>query len=112
MQASEIAHTLRRIDSLAHLPDAWRLYRGITTGRYQSAFRSCDGAEWEFHDDLRWRVQRASPEIRASVPALADSTARDSTRSQRDSTIYEVEALGELTPVQEADQARSEASAR
>ena len=56
-QAGEIARTLSGIDSLALPPDVWKTYRGITTGRYQSAFRSCDGAEWEFHDDLRSLVE-------------------------------------------------------
>jgi hypothetical protein len=90
-QAGEIARTLGGIDSLAFPPDVWKTYRGITTGRYQSVVQSCDGAEWEFHDALRSLVKRTPPSVWSSVPSLADSTARDS-------TLYEVEVLGELTP--------------
>ena len=90
-QAGEIARTLSGIDSLALPPDVWKTYRGITTGRYQSAFRSCDGAEWEFHDALRSLVKRTPPSDRVKLAPLADSSARDS-------TLYEVEVLGELTP--------------
>ncbi len=90
-QANEIAHALSGIDSLTHLPDVWRIYRGVTTGRYRSAFRSCDGAEWEFYDELRSLTKRTPAGVWSNVPALADSIARDS-------TLYEVEVLGELTP--------------
>jgi hypothetical protein len=90
-RAREVARTLSGIDSLAVQPDAWRTYRGITTGRYSSAFRSCDGDEWEFHDELRSLAKRTPPNVWSGVPSLADSTSNDG-------ALYEVEVLGELSP--------------
>ena len=90
-QAWDIAQKLSGIDSLALPPDVWKTYRGLTTGHYRSAFRSCDGAEWDFYDDLRSLAKRSPASDRVKLAPLADSTARDS-------TLYEVELLGELTP--------------
>ena len=41
--------------------------------------------------DLRSLIEHAPANVRASAPTLADSTVRDS-------SLYEVEVLGELTP--------------
>ena len=89
-QARKIARALNAIDSVRVPLDAHRVYRGVTAGTYQSAFRSCDGGgEWEFHSDLRSLLEHAPPSVRAATPALADTTSRDT-------TLYEVEVLGEL----------------
>jgi hypothetical protein len=92
-RAAKIAGVLRGVDALVRPPDVHRVFRGLTTGRYRSAFRSCDGAEtWDFFADLPSLLSRAEPRIRDSAPAsAADTTARDS-------TLYEVEVLGQLTP--------------
>ena len=92
-QASGIVGVLRGLDSLVSPPDIHRVYRGLTTGRYRSAFRSCGGEQtWDFYSDLRSMLARAQPELRATAPAqLSDSAARGE-------TLYEVEVLGELTP--------------
>jgi hypothetical protein len=92
-QAVKIAAVLRGVGGLVRPPDVRRLYRGLTTGRYRSAFRSCDGsATWDFYAGLPSLLARAESRIRDSAPpSAADTTARDSTH-------YEVEVLGELTP--------------
>jgi hypothetical protein len=92
-QASRIARTLGSIDSLARLPDVFRVFRGVTSGRYHSAFKGCDGSgPWEFNDDLRSLLKRGTAELRAAAPLDAS----DSTSS--DSTMYEVEVFGALSP--------------
>lgn len=51
--ALEIARAFRGVDSLVHRPDVLRVYRGVTSGRYGSAFRPCGGSEdWEFRESL------------------------------------------------------------
>jgi hypothetical protein len=92
-QVTEVAKTLGAIDSLVAPSDVDRVYRGVTTGRYQSAFRSCEsGAEWDFHSDLRALARNASPRVRALFPA--DSTGA----APSDSSLFYVEVLGSLTP--------------
>lgn len=92
-KAKRIVGELRRVDSLARRPDVHRVYRGLTTGRYRSAFRPCDANEsWDFYTDLRSMLARAEPRIRAAAPPSASDT------TARDSTLYEVEVVGELTP--------------
>lgn len=91
-QARSIARALNGIDSLIRLPDVRKVYRGLTTGRYGTAFRPCDGsASWDFHGDVSSLIVHAPSRIRdAAPPQAADS-------SGRDSTVYDVEVLGELT---------------
>jgi hypothetical protein len=91
-QANNVARARYAIDSLLVPPDADRVYRGVTSGRYRSAFRSCDdGAEWDFYTDLRSLLDHAPPSVRAAAPALADTTGRDT-------TLYEVDVRGVLSP--------------
>jgi hypothetical protein len=92
-QAVRILGALQAIDSLEQRPDVWRVYRGLTSGRYRSAFRPCDGNEsWDFYSDLRTLLEHADPRVRAVAPAAAlDTTAKVD-------TLFEVEVLGELTP--------------
>ena len=91
-QANEIARTLQGIDSLLVPSDVRRVYRGVTTGRYRSAFRSCeDGATWDFYSDLRSLLKYAPPGVGAGFRALADSGVADS-------ALYELEVFGEPTP--------------
>jgi hypothetical protein len=71
-QVQSIARRLGGIDSLVAASSAQRVYRGVTTGRYGSAFRVCgDTATWEFHDDLRYLAQNAREGIRAQQPTLS-----------------------------------------
>jgi hypothetical protein len=92
-QAVRILGAMQAIDSLEQPPDVWRVYRGLTSGRYRSAFRSCDGHEtWEFFTDLRTLLENADPAVRSAAPAAALDT------TVRDDTMFEVEALGELAP--------------
>jgi len=93
-QASEIMAMLNGIDSLARTPDVRRTYRGITTGEYHSLFRSCDGAEWEFNDQLRALAERAPHKEWVMVNSPIDSTGRPVPNT----ALYQVEVLGELTP--------------
>ena len=91
--ATAIARSLQAIDSLMTRPDVRKVYRGLTTGGYGTAFRPCAGGDaWEFDNELRWMLKRAPASVRASAPPSAlDSTARNG-------PLYEVEVLGELTP--------------
>jgi hypothetical protein len=92
-QVQAVARTLRAIDSLEATPDVQRVYRGVTTGRYQSGFRSCDGGgEWEFHADLASLITHAPPGVRARLAPA------DTARTAGDSTRYVVEVTGTLTP--------------
>jgi hypothetical protein len=59
-----------------------RVYRGVTTGAYDSEIRLCSGESWGFHDALPSLAQRSS----VALPP-ADSGAR-----------YYVEVLAEATP--------------
>jgi len=92
-QVSEIARVLGAVDSVIAPSDAVHLYRGLTTGRRQSAFRSCDGrGDWEFQDDLRDLTRHAPPHLRAVLPdSAADTIGTEQSR-------FYVEVLGELTP--------------
>ncbi len=91
-QASEVANALGAIDSLLAPSDVNRVYRGVTTGRYRSAFRSCDGDNmWEFHSDLRALARNAPPRIRALFPD-------DSSGVASDSSLFYVEVFASLTP--------------
>ena len=82
--AVAIREALEPIDSLVKTPDVVRMYRGITTGAYQSEFVDCaTGARWEFHSDLR----SLADGNKVPFTAASDSTAR-----------YVVEVVGELTP--------------
>ena len=84
-QAVAIAHALRSVDSLAHRADVERWYRGVTTGRYKSAFRPCDQeATWRFDGELQ---QLRGGQAFAAVV--------DTTEQGRE---YIVEVLGILTP--------------
>lgn len=92
-QVTEVANALGAIDSLVAPSDANRVYRGVTTGKYESAFRPCDGgAELEFHSDLRGLVRNAPPNASAALPdSAADTTA---TGDQ----LFYVGVLAQLTP--------------
>lgn len=91
-QVTDIARALESIDSLVAPSEVTRVYRGVTTGRYRSAFRSCDGgAEWEFHSDLR-SLARNAPHIRATLPDSAADTAATG------GPLFYVEVLADLTP--------------
>jgi hypothetical protein len=76
-QVNDIRRALFAIDTLARMPEVYKVYRGLTTGLYHSAFASCDGSgHWEFYDDLRSLVERAPPAVRAAAPRhLSDYSA-------------------------------------
>lgn len=97
-QVTRVARTLGAIDSLVAPSEVTRVYRGVTTGKYESAFRSCEGGdEWEFHADLRSLARNAPPKVRASLPdSAADTTTADTTTA--DGRLFYVEVLAELTP--------------
>jgi hypothetical protein len=98
-QVQRIARSLGAIDSLVAPSAVRRTYRGVTTGRYERAFRACgDTSAWEFHHDLRTLAKNAPPGVRAALPPdLADTTAGDS--AGRDTTaLYTVEVVGEPGP--------------
>lgn len=82
-QAIAMARALRAVDSLT-LPSGQE-YRGITSGRYESAFTECGtGRVWEFEGALedRWKI-----------------AARDTTRaSSTADTLYQVTLRGTLGP--------------
>lgn len=118
-QVSEIRLALFAVDSLARMPEVFKVYHGLTTGLYHSAFRSCDGdGAWEFYDDLRSLVGRASPAVRAAAPRhLSDYSApiHDNRLEELlalqlpndSSTVYEVELVGALSPESDARSAHS-----
>jgi hypothetical protein len=93
----EVARALRGVDALLAPSEARRLYRGVTTGRYESAFRPCgERAEWEFHTSLEGLAERAPPAVKAALrAAVGDSAARPAGGGGRE---YYVEVIGELTP--------------
>ena len=92
-QVAKVASALGGIDSLVAPSEVTRVYRGVTTGKYESAFRSCEGGdEWEFHADLRSLARNVPTSVRAAFPdSAADTTA---TGGQ----LFYVEVLAELTP--------------
>ncbi|HEX6533578.1 MAG TPA: hypothetical protein VF041_03220 [Gemmatimonadaceae bacterium] len=93
VQVTEIARALRGIASRMVRSEVVRVYRGVTTGRAGSAFRSCGGdVEWGLDAGLASLARRAPPRARAALEeSAADTTAREAP------TFY-VELLGELTP--------------
>lgn len=99
VRVQAIARGLGAVDSLVAPGVVRRAYRGVTTGRYESAFRACgDTVTWGFDGDLRSLAKAAPAGIRATLPAaLSDTTTRDPLG--RDTTaMYTVEVVGELTP--------------
>src|SRR5262249_38647450 len=79
------AHAISAVDALLRRPDSTRVYRGVTTGAYQSEIRLCDGhTAWEFHDALSSLAERSRIPL---PPAEPGPDAR-----------YYVEVLGEATP--------------
>lgn len=78
------------VDSLVGRATVNRIYRGVTTGGYGTAFRPCgDTTAWEFRDALSSLAKRSSPAVRAA----ADSLPLADTAAHRE---YYVEVRGEL----------------
>jgi hypothetical protein len=97
-QVETIVGELGAIDTLVAPSDAQRTYRGVTTGRYQSAFRACgDTARWEFHDELRRLASHAPDSVRATLPAALTDTKKDAVVADT-LTVYTVEVFAELSP--------------
>ena len=91
--ARAIARSMQGIDSLRVLPDVQRVYRGLTTGKYRSAFTLCGSEErWEFAHDLPWMLEHAAAAVRARAPGSAS----DTTSGRQ--ALFEVEVLGMLRP--------------
>ena len=109
-QVGNIVLTLFALDSLERRPDAYKVYRGLTTGLYHSAFTLCNGdGPWEFYGDLRSLLKRGPAAVRAAAPRqLVQEAMREYGSRQEEiqavqhptdsTTVYELELLGALSP--------------
>jgi len=89
-QVSRVASTVAASQSLMTASEVVRVYRGMTTGGYRTAFKPCnEAAEHDFYGDLPSLAKHGSAEVLAAY---------DSAFSRGTSQFY-LEVVGELTPI-------------